>query len=48
MDDLVNLLLPQTSKDIYAKSVGDEGAERSNMMYASQLDRKSGAITRHG
>ena len=33
MDDLVNLLMPQTTKDLYAKKVGEEGTERSNMMY---------------
>lgn len=33
VDDLVNLLMPQTNKDLYAKEVGVEGAERSNMVY---------------
>lgn len=35
LQDVVNLFLPQTHKDVYAKSVGagDTGAERSNQSY---------------
>lgn len=39
MEDLLNILMPQTSKDIYAKAVGGEGIERSQMSYgAPQID----------
>ena len=41
MHELMALLTPQTNKDIYAKSVGGEGVERSHMSYgAPQIDRK--------
>ena len=39
MGDLMQLLMPQTNKDIYAKTVGGEGVERSQMSYgAPQID----------
>lgn len=36
MQDVVNLFVPQTHKDVYAKTVGGgEGAERSNQSYGA-------------
>lgn len=39
LQELTTLLIPQTNKDIYAKTVGGEGIERSNVSYgAPQID----------
>lgn len=35
MNHLMELLLPQTNKDIYAKTVGGDGVERSQMSYGA-------------
>lgn len=37
LDEVAKLFIPQTHKDVYAKSVGGEeaGAERSNMSYGA-------------
>ncbi len=38
MEELVALLMPQTNKDIYAKTVlGGEGIERSQMSYGAPM-----------
>jgi calmodulin len=35
MNELMTLLMPQTNKDLYAKTVGGEGIERSHMSYGA-------------
>lgn len=36
MNEIINLFLPQTHKDVYAKSVdGNPGNDRSNMSYGT-------------
>lgn len=37
MEDLMNLLIPQTHKDLYSKNVTGEGIERSQMSYGAPL-----------
>ena len=48
LQDVVNLFLPQTHKDVYAKSVGaaDNGAERSHQSYGAAQIGASGVPKR--
>jgi hypothetical protein len=47
MNEITNLFLPQTHKDVYAKSVdGNPGNDRSNMSYGTGGTTGGGALKR--